>query len=219
MTFIALARRTGPTLDLGEDTFPGAVSSVAGGALVLDEGATHHGFVDDGAATLTCSAGRFVLQPGMYFSVLAPATLEASGRAIVFSRRGVRGLFMIGGPVEAEGRLRYIDGCTDTLLVPPVVRGDPCLNLLHIPPWTRQSAHTHPSYRVGVIASGRGRCVTPTSTTPLLPGMAFHIPASAEHAFFTDDEALRVIAWHPDSDTGPVDDDHPMINRTIPVRR
>ena len=32
--------------------------------------------------------------------------------------------------------------------------GDPCLNLLHIPPSTRQSAHTHPSIRVGLIVSG-----------------------------------------------------------------
>jgi len=24
-----------------------------------------------------------------------------------------------------------------------------------------------------------------------------------------------VIAWHPDSDFGPRDDDHPMINRTL----
>lgn len=219
MSFVILARRIGLLLDLGDDAFPGAVSGVEGGALSLDEGATHHGFVDDGAATITCSAGRFVLQPGMYFSVLAPATIEASGRAIVFSRRGSRGVTLIGGPVEEKGRLRYIDGCTDSLLIPPVVRGDPCLNLLHIPPHTRQSAHTHPSYRVGVIASGRGRCVTPTSTTPLSPGLAFHIPADAEHSFFTDDEALRVIAWHPDSNTGPVDEDHPMVNRTIPVRR
>ena len=28
------------------------------------------------------------------------------------------------------------------------------------------------------------------------------------------DEALRVIAYHPDTDTGPTHTDHPMINRT-----
>jgi quercetin dioxygenase-like cupin family protein len=219
MAFVVLPRTTGPLLDLGDDVFPGAVAGVVDGALALVEGATHHGFVEDGEATLTCRAGTFVLQPGMYFSTVAPATIATSGRAIVFSRRHARGTFLVGGPVEEKGRLRYIDGCTDSLLVPPVVRGDPCLNLLHIPPHTRQSAHTHPSYRVGVIASGRGRCVTPTATTPLSAGMAFFIPAGAEHSFFTDDEALRVIAWHPDSDTGPVDEDHPMVNRTIPVKR
>jgi hypothetical protein len=26
---------------------------------------------------------------------------------------------------------------------------------------------------------------------------------------------MDVIAWHPDSDFGPEDDDHPMVNRTI----
>jgi hypothetical protein len=26
---------------------------------------------------------------------------------------------------------------------------------------------------------------------------------------------MRVVAYHPDSDFGPQDEDHPMINRTI----
>jgi quercetin dioxygenase-like cupin family protein len=150
----------------------------------------------------------------MYFSVASSATLTTAGRAIVFTRLGTRGMFMVGGPIEEAGRLRYIDGCTDSLLVPPVVRGDPCLNLLHIPPGTRQTAHTHTSLRVGIIASGTGRCVKPEGVTPLARGHAFFIPAHAQHSFFTDEDALRVIAWHPDSDTGPSDEDHPMLNRT-----
>ncbi|MEZ5600003.1 MAG: hypothetical protein R3F36_02845 [Candidatus Competibacteraceae bacterium] len=35
------------------------------------------------------------------------------------------------------------------------------------------------------------------------------------HSFFTEETALDVVAWHPDSDFGPRDDDHPMINRTV----
>eukprot|EP00968_Pinguiococcus_pyrenoidosus_P010274 scaffold803_cov310-Pinguiococcus_pyrenoidosus.AAC.187 len=37
-----------------------------------------------------------------------------------------------------------------------------------------------------------------------------------EHAFATKgDEQMCVIAFHPDSDFGPQDECHPMINRTI----
>jgi hypothetical protein len=28
---------------------------------------------------------------------------------------------------------------------------------------------------------------------------------------------LLVMAWHPDSDSGPSHDDHPMLNRTLRV--
>jgi quercetin dioxygenase-like cupin family protein len=49
----------------------------------------------------------------------------------------------------------------------------------------------------------------------LEPGQIFIIPPHTEHSFFTEDEALRVIAYHPDTDTGPSDGDHPMINRTM----
>ena len=41
------------------------------------------------------------------------------------------------------------------------------------------------------------------------------IPTGGQHSFFTDDQTMDVIAYHPDSDTGPDHDDHPMVNRTL----
>ena len=130
---------------------------------------------------------------------------------------------MIGGPIEQKGRLLYIDGCSDSLLIPPVIKGDPCLNYLHFPAQISQTRHTHPSMRVGVVARGGGRCVVPSNedgtgidiTIPLTPGNIFVIPTDGHHSFFTDDSEMDVIAYHPDSDTGPTHNDHPMINRTI----
>ena len=66
-----------------------------------------------------------------------------------------------------------------------------------------------------MIASGRGRCVTPHGEIDLLPGVVFNIPRDSLHSFFTDDEEMRVIAFHPDTDFGPRDEDHPMLNRTM----
>ena len=151
----------------------------------------------------------------MYFAVPGAASVEGEGAGIVVTRLGHRGLFSLGGPVEASGRLRYIDGCTDSLLVPPVLRGDPCLNALFFPPGIDQTEHTHPTDRVGLVASGRGTCLTPAQNFALEPGRAFIIPAGARHSFRTDDAAMTVIAYHPDSDFGPTHEAHPMINRTI----
>ena len=34
------------------------------------------------------------------------------------------------------------------------------------------------------------------------------------HSFRTTSDIMDIIAFHPDSDTGPTDENHPMINRT-----
>lgn len=151
----------------------------------------------------------------MYFAVPGAGSISGLGAGVVITRVGARGLFMLGGPVEPAGRLRYIDGCTDSLLVPPVMRGDACLNALFFPPGIDQTEHTHPTSRVGLVASGRGECVTPERVVALEPGLAFVIPAGARHRFRTADGSMVVIAYHPDSDTGPTHESHPMINRTM----
>lgn len=145
-------------------------------------------------------------------------------KVMMVSRHDYEGMFMLGGPAEQKGRMRYIDGCTDSLIVPPVMKGDPCLNLLHFPAGIDQTIHTHPSVRVGVVASGRGLCrvvqdpkaSAAIEEVELLPGTLFIIRPGGIHAFSTPyDEEMRVIAWHPDTDTGPSHEDHPMLNRTI----
>jgi len=204
-------------VDLRADRFPTVVTAWAGD-MELPAGGTHFGFVHGGPTELGCASGTFRLTAGMYFAVPGSLRLRG-GRGLAITAEHYRGFFHLGGPVEDAGRLRYIDGCTDSLLVPPVLLGDPCLNLLHIPPLTRQSAHTHPSVRVGLIVRGSGECVTPGGRFPLRPGLAFVIAADALHGFHTDREPLLVIAYHPDSDFGPTPECHPMVNRTILPRQ
>ena len=172
------------------------------------------GFISEGTAHLTTKSGDFTIQAGMYFSANGELALRGSGTGLLITQSGQNAFFHLGGPIEEKGRLRYIDGCTDSLLVPPVIQGDACLNLLHIPPQTFQSQHTHPSLRAGIIVSGSGECITPEGSHHLYPGLAFVIPAQGQHSFKTTDEALRVIAFHPDSDFGPTHEKHPMLNRT-----
>lgn len=215
MAFTPLAIRSGLLLDLGDIQVWGWMEK----PLTLPPGATAFGMVTTGQTQLRDAETRvFDLNAGMFF-VLPDGGVARGGSGLVIVWAGYRGLRQIGGPLEATGRLRYIDGCSDTLLVCPPRLGDPCLNHLHIPPRTDQTPHTHPSMRIGVILRGTGECRTPDGSYPLEPGMGWYIPTGCLHSFFTQDEALDVIAWHPDSDFGPRDDDHPMINRTqIPPR-
>jgi len=212
--FVPLAIEPGLLVDLADDAYPTRVFGWRGEALEMEGDATHYGMAVEGDSVLETDAGRFQLRAGMFF-VVPGAARVTGGAGMIISRLGYRGLFQLGGPVEATGRLRYIDGCSDTLLVCPPVLGEPCLNHLHMPPGTDQTAHTHPSERIGVIVRGSGECRTPGGTFALRPGMGWRIPTGCLHSFFTRGEALDVLAWHPDSDFGPTHDHHPMVNRTM----
>ena len=165
--------------------------------------------------------------------------VEVDGKAIVievvnagyYKETNYKAYATFGGPIEATGRLKYIDGCTDSLLIPPVKKGAPCLNHLHFPNSIDQTQHTHPSHRIGIVASGYGECITPFGNLPLTESMIFVIKQwdgeefskgldgeaypNGQHAFKTFEDVMNVIAFHPDSDFGPEDEFHPMINRTI----
>lgn len=202
--------------------FPSYLTTFDGNWFHGDKNGTSYLYVHEGPCNLAIDgnlpfrlvAGMFAVVPGE-FSVIG-------GRGIIVTREQYRGLFQIGGPVEREGRLKYIDGCTDTLLTAPVRKGDPCLNLLYFPSGIDQTEHTHPSDRIGIVMSGRGRCVHREAAgaepvhVDLVAGMVFCIHTDGLHKFQTPyGEEMRVLAYHPDSDFGPTDEEHPMLNRTI----
>ncbi len=198
-----------------DERFPTSLHSWSEETLALSGAAgTHFGFVQRGAAVLKTASGEFWLGEKMYFCI--PGEFSITGGAgIIATRFGYQGLFSIGGGIEKNGRLRYIDGCTDTLLIAPPVLGDPCLNALYFPRNIRQTPHTHPSVRVGIVASGAGECVLPERTILLTAGQAFVIAPNALHSFNTANDEMVVIAYHPDSDFGATHENHPMVNRTM----
>lgn len=228
-SFSAFDFKTGVLFDYTDNRYPTVLHAVEGKHFFrFDGNSTYYVYVYEGQAIVD---GTWPLLKGMYGS-FTNGNLQTShtGKVIIIERLGYNGVFGIGGPVEKTGRLKYIDGCTDSLLVPPVKLGDPCLNHLHFPPGIKQTMHTHPSMRVGLVASGRGECVTPFGNVPLVPGQIFIIHEDTgetrqgidgktypvgSHCFSTFGETMNVIAWHPDSDYGPTDEEHPMLNRTF----
>jgi hypothetical protein len=192
-------------------------------SLVIPEKGAVFGYVQSGILRIIDESvdgyyPRTVLA-GRYFCTRNGASLTAlvtGTKAVLIQRLGFVNIPMIGGPIEDLGRLRYIDGCSDTLLISPSRKGDACLNFLHFPAKIDQTEHTHPSLRVGMVAKGSGYCTTPFGRFRLIPGLLFIIPKDGLHKFDTvEDDFMDVIAYHPDSDFGPENETHPMINRTL----
>ena len=150
-----------------------------------------------------------------YFCRVAPITIQTDGEVAVFVCLNWSGKNIFAGQINTYGDVSYIDGCTDSLLVCPPRLGDPCLNALFFPKNTIQSFHTHPSQRLGVVLSGSGYASLNDEEIKLEKGSVFVICTGEKHRFKTDNIPMVVVAYHPDSDWGPTDETHPMINRTI----
>jgi len=190
---------------------------------------TSYGFVVEGEVTLRVDLNAYELSRGNFFCVPGAFTLEnysPNGRVVIIERLGYRGMLSIGR-IERKGRLSYIDGCSDTLLVAPPRQGDPCFNFLHFPPGIDQTQHTHPSIRFGVVAEGRGVAYQATGAASvgwekeLNEGDVFLLEEQELHSFRTTrlpgdagPTHMNIIAFHPDTDWGATDQNHPMLNRT-----
>ncbi len=177
------------------------------------------GIVVEGIVRLRMDGLLHEFDRGQWFALNTSdnAALEtfATSKVLLICSCGSSVPFSCGGPIEMLGRLRYIDGCTDTVLVHPWKKGEPCLNHLHIPPGTEQTMHTHPSERIGAVIRGSGWVETPEYQVRLDAGTIWRIPANGRHRFITESGSLDVIAFHPDSDYGPTHEEHPMLNRTL----
>ena len=92
--------------------------------------------------------------------------------------------------------------------------GDPCLNFLHVPTSVDQTPHTHPTL-CGYVVSGSGTVVVEDGEASLEAGMIFLLMPDVLHSFHTQNAELRIVIFHPDSDFGPSDEVHPMLNRTF----
>lgn len=211
-----LAPKNKLLIDAGNTQFPSQMQIVQNDKFETSGQDSYYiGYVGDGDCRIKYFGLEARLSAGMYFALSCNFKLEATGTVALFKRIGYRGLNSIGGPLEATGRQRYIDGCTSTLLIYPALLGDCCFNYLYFPPNTVQTSHFHPSIRLGVVTEGSGYCHVNGTKMKLKKADCFYLEENEEHYFSSENEALAVVAYHPDSDWGPTHEVHPMINRTF----
>ena len=165
--------------------------------------------------------GQIHLDQGQYFSIFVDGqtpTIIVESYLMLICRLGYKCQDTFGW-IENQGRLSYIDGCTDSLLIYPPRKGDPSMNLLYFPPGIEQTRHLHPSIRLGCVIRGHGYSDLwqdgEIKSNELNVGDHFCLSENELHRFRTlGNESMTVIAWHPDGDWGPTDQDHIMLNRT-----
>jgi len=114
-----------------------------------------------------------------------------------------------------QGNLSYMDGGTNTTAINPGRLGDPVINYVHFPPHMYQTLHTHPSHRVGMVLRGQGRVELDNNEFyAVREGEIFYMRRNELHNFITDDSAVILFVFAPDSGTGPTDDINPLKVRT-----
>jgi quercetin dioxygenase-like cupin family protein len=205
----------GDFFDLSDEVYPAKLEIVTESVCRPNDLSTEYGYVLKGKARIDSSGLVVGIEAGGYFCLPVCYELVVDGIVVIIRKFGFRGMFCVGR-IENIGRLSYIDGCSDSIMVMPPRLGDPVLNYLHFPENVNQTQHTHPTYRLGIIAKGKGIAYSPKWTINLCEGAVFHLDAHELHSFRTTDTegAMDVIAFHPDSDWGPTDTFHPMLSRT-----
>lgn len=200
-------------------------------AVIPNEGGCF-GYVHSGTVFINLGKNVIQVNAGWWFSTENGANIfmSSGARVAVWQRLWYRGVNSLG-QMESEGRLGYIDGCMNSVLSGPHKKGLPVLNALYMPGAIHQTMHTHPSLRSGIIVNGDATCDTPKrvegltkpdkdiecTSYPLQAGAIFVLSRNGWHKFRTDltDGTLSLVAYHPDSNFGPDNEDAPMINRTM----
>lgn len=119
--------------------------------------------------------------------------------------------------------LPYVNGCSTKQIFPPIRPGDPTLQFLRVPPFSKeQDHHIHSTYRVVLILEGRGHSIVGLKekheSTTLEPGTVCVFEPMSPHHFETNgDRPLVALPLHVFSAVGPQEKNHPMFNGTITI--
>ena len=215
--------KTNERMDLTHTMYPCLAYMIRGELQSFEhKHSTMYGFTTKGARITLTDNNRdheeILLKKNSYFTIpvrQCDVSIESDECFVVF-KLGFNGMEAYGRHREELGRLSYIDGCSDSLLAYPPRLGDPSLNYLYFPPGIDQSFHTHPSIRIGCVIQGSGKSSLRDKEIDLVPGVMFALEEKELHRFRTSasGDVMKIIAFHPDGDWGPTDENHTMLNRT-----
>ncbi|PKV48024.1 AraC-like protein [Aquimarina sp. MAR_2010_214] len=149
-----------------------------------------------------------------------PCTINSKYLATV-----IRGYMHPNASFSLEGvtTLPYVNGCSTKQLFPPIRLGDPTLQYLKMPPFSKeQEHHIHSTFRVVLIVEGVGKSIVGIENrnivTDLEPGSVCILEPMCPHHFETDTEKpLIAIPLHIYSSVGALEKNHPMFNGTVMI--
>ena len=188
---------------------------------------TTYGYAVHGSSLIQSDGAMNECSEGDYFAL--NGNIEVLGKSddstIVMVTRNDNVRPDTTGKAANRDRMPYLDGGQAAVLVAPENIGDPCINLLIVPPNKKQTAHFHPSDRVGVVLQGSAVCSTFENVDRLRDfggwqehamqeGELFLLPAGKLHKFTTGKDPLTAFTFHPDSLTA-VAKENPMLQATI----
>ena len=139
------------------------------------------------------------------------------GSAVVIEYKGIRlseSRYYVQDKL-GMGNLSYMDGGTNTTAVNPGRLGDPVVNYVYFPAGMKQTLHTHPSHRVGMVLKGSGLVELDNGNFELNQGDVFFMQRNVLHNFMCPNgEDVVLFVFAPDSGTGPTDEVNPLKIRT-----
>lgn len=137
----------------------------------------------------------------------------------------IRGYMHPNASTALEGvtTLPYVNGCSTKQLFPPLRLGDPTLQYLKMPPFSKeQEHHIHSTFRVVLILEGKGKSIVgldgKNNVTDLKSGSVCILEPMCPHHFETNTEnPLIALPLHVFSSVGAQERNHPMFNGTIMI--
>ena len=149
-----------------------------------------YGYCINGSAVVVDDNGEWNVSAGRYFVFSGQISIKKATDLQMWTvmKVGFKPMTQVGA-VESKGRLSYIDGCSDSVLVSMPRYGDPVLNYLHFPTGIYQTQHTHPSIRMGLVIKGSGEAFMEKSNNsegwvkPLQTGCMFMLEEQELHSF------------------------------------
>lgn len=134
----------------------------------------------------------------------------------------IRGYMPSEATVSLEGTtvLPYVNGCSTRQLIAPPRPGDPTLQFLKIPAYSKEQAHhIHSTVRVVYVIDGKGKSIVgmegKSIEYDLVPGTVCVLDPMCPHHFETPyGTHVTVVPLHVFSSVGGVEAIHPMFNGT-----
>lgn len=168
-------------------------------SICLPKKMTHFGFSLEGSLKIDTPSLEATLKEGGFFRLASEVEIEGDF-GFVLSVDGDQGLSQITNHNSSMKFVKYKAGGIENCLIWPSFIAQPTLNILHMKRNVSQKNHHHTSPRINIVIDGSAFCHLGKKTIELSKGSVVLVKTNEHHDFFTKDESMTFVAFHPDSE-------------------